>query len=92
MSQGFGLGGGGGGQKFNFRNTYQAGFSFGPLGHAPGVGLGGTVGGWGVKKLFFPNSTRFDVWVAYINDTCNSAIFWSPPPRALGRGQKVKYH
>ena len=40
---------------------YQTGFSFGPLGHAPGVGLGGTVGGWGVKKLFFPNSTRFDV-------------------------------
>ena len=25
--------------------TYQTGFSFGRLGHAPGVGLGGTVGG-----------------------------------------------
>ena len=24
--------------------TYQTGFSFGRLGHAPGVGLGGTVG------------------------------------------------
>ena len=30
--------------------TYQTGFSFGRLGHAPGVGLGGAVGGWGVKK------------------------------------------
>ena len=25
--------------------TYQMGLSFGSLGHAPGVGLGGTVGG-----------------------------------------------
>ena len=33
--------------------TYQTGFSFGGLGHALGVGLGGTVGGWGVKKKFF---------------------------------------
>ena len=41
--------------------TYQTGFSFGGLGHALGVGLGGTVGGWGVKKIFFRNSTRFDV-------------------------------
>ena len=41
--------------------TYQTGFSFRRLGHAPEVGLGGTVGGWGVLKLFFPNSTRFGV-------------------------------
>ena len=36
--------------------TYQMGFSFGRLGHGPGVGLRGTVGrggGLGVKKLFF---------------------------------------
>ena len=32
--------------------TYQTGFSFGRLGHAPGVGLGGTVGGCGVKNFF----------------------------------------
>ena len=30
--------------------TYQTGFSFGHLGHAPGVGLGGTVGG---QNFFF---------------------------------------
>ena len=33
--------------------TYQTGFPFGRLGHAPGVGLGGTVGGWGGQKIFF---------------------------------------
>ena len=30
--------------------TYQTGFSFCPLGHAPGVGTGGTRG---VKQFFF---------------------------------------
>ena len=40
--------------------TYQTVFSFRRLGHAPGVGLGGTVGGGrgggglGGPKLFFP--------------------------------------
>ena len=28
------------------------GFSLDRLGHAPGVGRVGTVGGWGVKKIF----------------------------------------
>ena len=28
----------------------RQGFSFGHLDHAPGVGLGGTVGGWGDQK------------------------------------------
>ena len=38
--------------------TYQTGFSFGC--HAPGVGLGGTVGGWGCQFFFFfQNSFRF---------------------------------
>ena len=32
--------------------TYQMGFSFGRLGHAPGVGLRGTVGGLGVIFFF----------------------------------------
>ena len=32
--------------------TYQTGFTFGRLGHAPGVGLGGTVGvEWSKKKV-----------------------------------------
>ena len=33
--------------------TYPTGFSFGRLGHAPGVGLGGTVGVLGLKFFFF---------------------------------------
>ena len=35
--------------------TYQTGFSFWPLGHAPGVGLWGAGGAQGVKKFFFSN-------------------------------------
>ena len=33
--------------------TYQTGFSFCPLGHAPGVGLWGAGGAQGVKNIFF---------------------------------------
>ena len=32
--------------------TYQTGFSFGRLGHAPGVGLRGTMGGLGGQFFF----------------------------------------
>ena len=35
--------------------TYQTGFSFCSLGHAPGVGLWGAGGAQGVKKNFFSN-------------------------------------
>ena len=62
--------------------TYQTGFSFSHLGHARGVGLWGTVGGWGVN-FFFQNSTRVGVRVTYMNGTCNGTIFWvlAPPPQ-----------
>ena len=41
---------------------YQMGFSFGRLGHAPGVALGDTVGGWrGGQKNVLRNSIRFGV-------------------------------
>ena len=33
--------------------TYQTGFLFCPLGHAPGVGLWGAGGAQGLKKFFF---------------------------------------
>ena len=47
--------------------TYQTGFSFGRLGHAPGVGLGGTVGGFVVKIFFFPKFNQ--IWcVSYLNE------------------------
>ena len=46
--------------------TYQKGFSFGRLGHTQGVGLGGTVGGWVVKKNFFPKFNQ--IWcVSYLH-------------------------
>ena len=73
--------------------TYQTGFSFGRLGHAPGVELGGTVGGGGGGGVGGSrNSTRFGVCVTYMNGICNGTIFGSPSPGALGRSQKVKYH
>ena len=37
------------------------------------------------------NSTKFGVWVTHINGACNGNYF-GPPPGALGRDQKVKYH
>ena len=73
-------------------NTYQTGFSFGRLGHAQEVGLGGTVGGLGgqIFLFFFEiwNSTRFGVWVTYMNGTCTGTIFGSWPPWGLGEGPK----
>ena len=47
--------------------TYQTGFSFRRLGHAPGVGLGGTLGGFGGPKTFL---TKFNqIWcVSYLHE------------------------
>ena len=46
--------------------TYPRGFSFRRLGHAPGMGLRGTVGGWGVQKLF-PKFNQ--IWcVSYLHE------------------------
>ena len=73
--------------------NYQTGFSFGRLGHAPGVGLRGTVEGLGGSKLFF-----FEIQPDLVCEllTCMAhapaPIFGSSPPGALGRGQKVKNH
>ena len=47
--------------------TYQTGFSFGRLGHAPGVGLRGTVGGLGVKIFFISKFNQ--IWcVSYLHE------------------------
>ena len=88
---------------FNQRyKTYQTGFSFGRLGHAPGIGLGGYRGGLGGgggggggggSKKFFSEIQTDLVWklltrMAHVP----ASFFGSPPPGALGRGQKVKYH
>ena len=45
---------------------------------------------WGVgevKKKFW-NSTRFFVWVTYMNGTCNSTIFFGPRPLGPSGGAK----
>ena len=47
------------------------------------------VGDWGVKRLFFSNSTRFGVWVIYMNGTCNGTIFSSPELKAHGWANRI---
>ena len=41
--------------------AYQTGFSFGRLGHAPGVGPGGTVGGGGLGGHFLFSEIQPDL-------------------------------
>ena len=53
-----------------------------------GSDLGVPWGVWGSKKFFFRNSTKFGVWVTYMNGTCTGAIFWVPTPWGLGEGPK----
>ena len=83
--------------------TYQMGFSFCRLGHALGVGLGVLMGPklnsirrsvrCAISSLTIgPNSTKFGVCDTHMHEACNSQKNLAPPPGALGRGQKVKYH
>ena len=72
--------------------TYQTGFSFGRLGHAPGVGLRGTVGVGEVEKKF----PKFNQ-IQCVSDLHEWHMHWHNflGPRPLGPfggGQKVKYH
>ena len=71
--------------------TYQTGFSFSHLGHAPGVGLWG-YRGVGGSNFFLLNSTKFGVGVTHMNGKCNDTLFGPHPLGALGRGQEVKWH
>ena len=69
------------------------GFSFGRLGHGPGVGLRGTVvGGWGVKKYFFLE-IQPDIVCELLTLMAHAPaqFFGSLPPGALGRGQKFNF-
>ena len=63
--------------------TYQTGFSFNHLGHAPGVGLGGTFGGFNQSWC-----------VSYLHEwRMQGHNFMGPTPHwGLGEGPKVKYH
>ena len=70
--------------------TYQTGFSFGRLGHAPvGVGLRGTVGGLGGQNLFV--FFKFNqIWC--VNNLhewhMHRHHFLGPAPWGLGEGPK----
>ena len=69
--------------------AYQTGFSFGRLGHAPGVGLGGTVGGCGVKKIFFPKFNQ--IWcVSYLHEWHMQRHHFLGPPPPWGPGEGPK--
>ena len=60
-------------------------------GSCPGMGLGGTVGGWGPKNFF--SEIQPDLvcelltWMAH----APAQFFGFPPPGALGRGQKFNF-
>ena len=60
-------------------------------GSCPGVGLGGTVGGWRVKK----NSSKIlpDLVCELLTRMTHAPaqFFGSTPPWALGRGQKFNF-
>ena len=72
---------------------YQTGFSFGRLGHAPGVALGDTVGGWrGGQKNVLRNSIRFGVCYLHNWHMQRHHFFLVPTPWGLWKGQKLKYN
>ena len=68
--------------------TYEAGFSFGRLGHAQEVGLGGTMAGGGVNFFF----SKFNqIWcVSYLHEwhMQRHHFFLVPVPWGLGEGPK----
>ena len=68
--------------------TYHTGFSFGRLGHAPGVGLRGTGGVWGVKKMFFSKFNQ--IWcVSYLHEWhMHRHHFFGPRPLGPWGGAK----
>ena len=66
--------------------TYQTGFSFDCLGHAPGVGPGGTMG---VGRVNFFSEINQSWCVSYLHEWhMQRHNFWGPPPGALGRDHR----
>ena len=67
--------------------TYQTGFLFGRLGHAPAVGLGGTVGGL-EGQFFFPKFLQI-LCVKYLHEWhMQRHHFFLSAPWGLGEGPK----
>ena len=67
---------------------YQTGFSFGRLGHAPGVPLRGTVGGLLGSNFFFSKFNQ--IWcVSYLHEWhMHRHHFWGPRPLGPWGGAK----
>ena len=70
--------------------TYQMGFSFGRLGHAQGLDLGVPWRVGGKKKN---SEIQPDLVCELLTRMAHAPalFFWSPPPEALGRGQKFHF-
>ena len=72
--------------------TYQTRFSFGRLGYAQGWDLGVP---WGVGGQFFIffSEIKLDLVCELLTLMANAPaqVFGSPPPGALGRGQKFNF-
>ena len=70
--------------------TYQRGFSFFCLGHAPGVGLWGAGGAQVVKNLFFSNMVMWHIkWTRMKSRIeCKSNVYPRVKLVTLGRGQR----
>ena len=73
--------------------TYQTGFVFCPLGHAPGVGLWGAGGAPGVK-FFFSNMVMWYIKLTGMTSRTKCKKHFHPRVNLVtfGRAQKDKYH
>ena len=73
---------------------YQTGFLFCRLGHAPGVGLGGTRVPRGSKIIFFSNMVMWHIKLKGMTSRteCKQHFHHRVKLMTLGQGQKVKYH
>ena len=74
--------------------TYQTGFSLCPLGHAPGVGLGGAGGAQGVKFFFFFKHGHVVYQIDGDDEQNRMQVKFSSQGQTgdLGARSKVKYH
>ena len=68
--------------------TYQLEFTFERLGHAPGVGLGGTVGVGGQNYFFLKFNQSWCASYLHVWHMQQHNFLDPPPPGALGRGQR----
>ena len=69
--------------------TYHRGFSFGRLGHAPGVGLRGTVWGLGGQNFFFKIQPDLVCELLTLMAHAPAPFFGSPGPRGGAKRSNI---